>query len=196
MLLPSFVSLPEWPSFSTQSAQSSGRWRQTQTNGAREGGEGEEEEVGGLGLVKHTRRRAVVMSLVCVAHFIFMANDKPSGAKQMTNTSVTLIETISPPPPPRQKPAPWFVCFMFVYCRKGAENAASLVGGRRGDRTRRCSVQKSFPKERRHSGGEKKKKEWMTFLHILQVDFILSPNLFQMALGRLLHWRLIAHISI
>lgn len=35
------------------------------------------------------------MSLVCVAHFIFIANDKPTSQKQMKNTSVMLIETIS-----------------------------------------------------------------------------------------------------
>lgn len=49
----------------------------------------------GLGLVKHTQRRAMIMSFVCVAHFIFIANDKPSGAELMTNTSTMLIETIS-----------------------------------------------------------------------------------------------------
>lgn len=34
------------------------------------------------------------MSFVCVAHFIFMANDKPTSGEQMTNTSIMLIETI------------------------------------------------------------------------------------------------------
>lgn len=39
----------------------------------------------------------MIMSLVCVAHFIFIANDKPASQKQMKNSSVILIETISLP---------------------------------------------------------------------------------------------------
>lgn len=37
----------------------------------------------------------MIMSLVCVAHFIFIANDKPTSQKRMKNTSVMLIETLS-----------------------------------------------------------------------------------------------------
>lgn len=37
----------------------------------------------------------MIMSFVCVSQFIFVANDKPATTKQITNTSITLIETIS-----------------------------------------------------------------------------------------------------
>ncbi len=36
----------------------------------------------------------MIMRHVCVAHFIFRANDKPTSPKQMKNTSLMLIETL------------------------------------------------------------------------------------------------------
>lgn len=86
--------------------------------GQKAGEEGETGGAGGLGLVKHTQRRPMIMSFVCVAHFIFRANDKPSGAKQMTNTSAMLIETISASALPIYLFFAFLflvVCFMFFF---------------------------------------------------------------------------------